>query len=158
MSANTNPRHRVWSYAAASAVVMLLGPTLAASISWFTGTGRDPDMTGVHELIFFLLMLWTLPAIALAFGVIAPMVIALDRLVRGRTTRIVNVMLGTMLGIPALVAVAFATRALSVWSAHPERALILFIVFAVPCAIAALGMRHRFGEKGAAPSGPIFQD
>jgi hypothetical protein len=86
MLTSANSGHRIWFYAAVSAVVMVLGPTLAASVGWFTGSGRDADMSGVHELILFLLMVWTLPAIALAFGVIAPMVIALDRFVRGRTT------------------------------------------------------------------------
>jgi len=160
MLKETVSTHRIWFHAAVAAVVMILGPTFAAAIGWISGSSRDPDMSGVFELIFFLTAMSLIPAAGVAFGVFAPAAIALDRILRGRTSRLTNALLGVTLGILSLAAVIIGNallrafldsqsfvdgvmHPLPIWASHPERAVILIAIFAVPGAIAALGMRNR---------------
>lgn len=152
--------HRIWSHAAAAAALMVLLPTLAVTISWFTDRrARDSDMRGVDELIFFLIMVLAVPAVSLAFGVLAPSAIILDRLARGQTSRFANMLLGTTLSVPAMIVFvvgaaliqtgfnfqAFVATLFRPFSPghHPERVLIAMGFFALPGMIVALGMRYR---------------
>jgi hypothetical protein len=92
------PRHRIWAFAPFAWLALIALPTTAAAIQWQRGIGRDPDMTGVVELIFFLVGVSMMPMAIAAFGVMAPMAIAVDRATRGRTGRLANVALGGALG------------------------------------------------------------
>jgi hypothetical protein len=151
-------RHRIWSHAALGGLAILCIPILIASIGWVLGIDRDVDMSSVFELIFTLLMILTTPALALAFGVLAPSAIAFDRITRGRTTRLANMLLGVSLSLPLFVAFVFGTalfmsddrpyvvlvlRGLSIPQRHPGVGAALLAVFAAAGVIAALGMRHR---------------
>jgi hypothetical protein len=152
--------HRIWTHAIAAAAVMVLIPTVAATVGWLTGSSRDSDMSGVHELILLFVILSTIPSFALALGVLAPSAIALDRLTRGRTSRLTNMLLGALLSLPALAALLVAIslmssgtnlrsfgikvmHAISTGISHPERVFFAIAFFAVPGVIVALGMRHR---------------
>jgi hypothetical protein len=91
-------RHRIWLFAWLAWLALVAFPTTAAAIQWQRGIGRDPDMTGVVELILFLVAVSMIPMAIAAFGVIAPLAIAVDRATRGRTRRLANVALGGALG------------------------------------------------------------
>jgi hypothetical protein len=43
--------HRVWRYAAVAWITLVAVQTCYAVIRWQMGLGRDPDMSGVSELI-----------------------------------------------------------------------------------------------------------
>jgi hypothetical protein len=92
-------RHRVWLFAWPAWLALVALPTTAAAIQWQRGIGRDPDMTGVVELILFFVAVSMIPMAIAAFGVIAPLAIAVDRTARGRTSRLANVTLGGVLGV-----------------------------------------------------------
>jgi len=47
--ATAQPTHRIWAHAGIAAALLLLTPTLVATIQWELGGGGDPDMSGVHE-------------------------------------------------------------------------------------------------------------
>src|SRR5262245_35249682 len=97
-------KHRIWSHAALGGAAMMLIPILIASIQWQLGIDRDSDMSNVVELIFTLAMILTMPAFALAFCILAPSAVALDRLTRGRTSQLANMLLGVFLSLPLFVA------------------------------------------------------
>jgi hypothetical protein len=160
VQATTDSNHRIWTHAIAAAAAMVVIPTVGATVGWFTGGSRNSDVNGVHELILLFVMLLIIPSAALTLGVLAPSAIALDRLTRGRTSRLTNMLLGALLSVPALsvllVAVSllssgtnlrkFETRvmhAISIGVNHPGRVLFAIGFFAVPGVIVALGMRHR---------------
>ena len=98
-------QHRVWRHAAAAAAVLVFGPTTLAAIAWFVWPEyRDVDMTGVHELVLFLVGTLALPALLLSFGVMAPSAIAIDRMTRGRTSRATNLLFGIAVGLVGALA------------------------------------------------------
>lgn len=138
--------HRVWKYAALAWVALIAGPTVNAAIRWQMGVGRDSDMTGVHELVFTFLIVLAAPMAALAFGVFAPLAVGIDYLMRGRSSRFVNVLLGAILSVPALI----VTVIVGGWPgkgvpsvAGLQRALGLIAVLPVAGMIVGLGLRHR---------------
>lgn len=92
-------RHRIWAFAWLAWLALVAFPTTAAAIQWQRGIARDPDMTGVVELILLLAAVSMIPMAIAAFGVIAPLAIAVDRATRGRTTRLANGALGSALGV-----------------------------------------------------------
>jgi len=157
----TADRHHIWKHAAVAAAAMVCLPTVLATIAWYVDSSyRDPDMSGVQDLIFLFVMVLTVPALALSFGVLAPLTIVLDRLTRGRAPRVVNLLLGAVLGLPALAAFLIGgaflqagpslhklgdamTRPLALGIASPRRGVMLLASFAVLGIIVALGMRHR---------------
>jgi hypothetical protein len=160
VQATTDSNHRIWTHAIAAAAAMVLIPTVAGTVGWFTGNSRDSDMATVHEQILLFVMLLTIPSAALALGVLAPSAITLDRLIRGRTSRLTNILLGAMLSVPALTALLVAVslmssgrnlrkfetkvmHAISTGVSHPQQVLFAIGFFAVPGVIVALGMRHR---------------
>ena len=98
------PAHGIWPRAGIGAAMLMLAPTMWAASTWLLGWGRDADMSGVHELIVFFLFITMFPALALAFGVMAPCAIAIDRITAGRTSRPFNITLGAAIGL-----VGFAT-------------------------------------------------
>jgi len=155
----TVSNHRIWIHAFVAAAAMVLIPTVAATVGWLTGSSHRSDVAGVHEQILLSLVLLSIPSAALALGVIAPSAIALDRLTRGRTSRLTNLLLGAFLSIPTLTALLvsvsflssgtnfrkFETKlmhAISTGINHPERVVFAVGFFAVPGVIVALGMRH----------------
>ena len=125
----------------------MLVPIAYAGWEWHHGIHRDADH--FSELAGFLAFVFTLPMAALAFGVFAPLAIALDRLLRGRTARAVNVLLCMMLAAPAF----FVTVYVAGWPEHSvaqavgalrhldrDRGFVLAHVFAG--AIVGFGLRH----------------
>ena len=155
------PDHRIWSYSAMAAAAFVLGPTVTVTIGWYVQpTFRDSDMTGVHELILLFVMTLATPALALSFGVLAPSAIAIDRVIRGRMSRRINLLFGPVIAIPTLLAFlaggAFLNsgpdlgefvdnfqKPFAVAAAHPGRAVLALAFFAALGVITALGMRHR---------------
>ena len=109
--------HRVWRYAALAWMMLVVVPTSYAVIRWQMGLGRDPDMSGVGELILLFLFVITVPMAALAFGVFAPLAIAYDYVAKGRTPIYLNVFVGAVLAAPALVVSVVAVG----WPQHDVR-------------------------------------
>ena len=109
--------HRVWRYAALAWIALITIPTAYAVIGWQMGLDRDPDMSGAGELIALFLVVITVPMAALAFGVFAPLAIAYDHVVKGRTPTYVNVLFGAALSAPALVVSVVAVG----WPQHDLR-------------------------------------
>jgi hypothetical protein len=109
--------HRVWRYAALAWITLVAVPTGYAVIRWQMGLGRDPDMSGVGELIFSFLFVISFPMAALAFGVLAPLTIAYDSLAKGRAPMYLNVLVGAGLAVPALVVSVLAVG----WPQHGLR-------------------------------------
>jgi hypothetical protein len=159
MQALPTSSHRIWPRAAIVAVTLVLTPILIAVIEWELGVDRDPDMTGVHELILFLFAVLAMPSALLSFGVMAPSAIVLDRLVRGRTSRVTNLTLGVAVGVLALVVMILGTAVVS-WQPGPSIVEMLvrfvskaanrpketFLAVAYFCLMGmfvTLGMRHR---------------
>ena len=95
--------HHVWRFTAIAWLALVAVPTAYAMMRWQMGGGRDPDMSGVGELVSTFVFFLTVPMGALAFGVFAPLAIAIDYIAKGRTTRFVNLLLGVALAVPALV-------------------------------------------------------
>lgn len=76
------------------------------ALSWMLGDGRLPSgmSGGILELLLFLLAISTVPAMLLSFGVMAPLAVVIDRVARGRTSRVVNVIAGVGVGLAGLAA------------------------------------------------------
>ena len=143
-------RHRIWPYTVLAWFALVAVPTAYAAAQWQMGIGRDPDMSGVGELVLSFLFIVTLPMAALAFGVFAPLALAVDYLVNGRTSRLVNVLLGAVLSAPALFVTVLVTgwpeRSMEeVMTArrHPARATGIVAATLVAGMIVGLGLRHR---------------
>ena len=138
--------HRVWRYALLAWVALLAGPIVHAAMRWQMGVGRDADMSGVHELVLTFLIVLSVPMAALAFGVFAPLGVAIDSLTRGRTSRLVNVLLGATLSVPACIvtmSVVGGEMKGVLSSANLQRAMGLFAALPLAGMIVGLGLRHR---------------
>lgn len=150
--------HRIWAHAALSWLALVFLPTTAVAIQWLRGIGRDPDMSGVHELIIFFVFVSSVPAALVAFGLLAPLAIAADRVIRGRTTRAANVMLGGVLGISAFALFVAGSAAIElargmtfarlsssfqVFTHDPETAVVV-AMFVVSGMLVGPGLRHRY--------------
>jgi hypothetical protein len=142
--------HRVWRATALAWITLVAVPTGYAAIRWQMGLGRDPDMTGVSELIVFLLIVLTVPMAALAFGVLAPLAIAYDYIAKGRTPMYLNVLFGAALSAPALAVSVVAVgwpqhdvrQSMSVLR-HLDRAPDFVAALLLSGMIVGLGVRHR---------------
>ena len=149
--------HPIWRYAAVAWLALIAIPTLIVTVEWFLGIGRDSDMRTVWELIFTFVTVLTLPMGALAYFILAPLAIGIERLTKGRVPRLANVALGALLALPAFIVMSLfgwamdwqeigvaALRA-SVEHAlrHPTPLLTLFADFAIGGAIVGLGIRDR---------------
>ena len=141
--------HSIWRYAGLAWIGLIAVPTVQAVRLWYMGPGRDPDMSGVHELILTFLMVLSAPMAALAFGVFAPLAIFIDRIANGRTSRFVNVLMGAALSAPALVVTVVVVGSkhdlTGILAAirHPDRAIGLFVALPLAGIIVGLGLRHR---------------
>ena len=156
MPSVAQPTHRIWAHAGVGAALLLLTPTLVVAIQWELGVGGDSDMSGVLELVFFLLALWTVPVVLLSFGVMAPLALAIDRLAAGRTSRATNIIAGIAIGLTGLAAFLIGASLLA-WesgqslsqvlsrpfTARPEATAVLIAFFALVGTIVGAGMRHR---------------
>ena len=149
------PRHRIWTFAALAWVALVVLPTTVVAVRWQLGVDRDVDMSGVHELILFFILVSSLPAAIVAFALLAPLAIAVDRAIRGRTPRAVNVVLGGVLGVPAflLFLSGSAILALSgrlegqtsanIWRVfHEPRTALIVAMFVASGMLVGLGLRH----------------
>ena len=143
-------KHRIWPCAFLAWVALLLVPVAYEAVQWERGIGRDPDMSGVGELVGFLLFMLSLPMALLAFAVFAPLAIGIDYIAKGRTTRFVNALIGAALCAPALVVSVVASG----WPEHslsdamavirdPGRAAGFVAALPVAGMIVGLGLRHR---------------
>lgn len=108
------PRHRVWPFAALAWPALVIVPIAYAAWEWHLGIHGDSDIRHFSELAWMLAFVFTLPMAALAFGVFAPLAIGVDTMLRGRTPRVVNVLLCALLGAPAL----FVTVYVAGWPEH----------------------------------------
>ena len=133
--------HHVWRYAIVAWLALIAGPTLHAARRWQVGVGRDPDMSGVHELVFVFAIALAVPMAALVFGVFAPLAVALDCLLNGRTPRFVNVLLGASLSVPAMI----VTVAVAGWPMRgsSSAAMMLLAMLMVAGVIVGFGVRSR---------------
>jgi hypothetical protein len=131
--------HRVWRYAGLAWLLLIAIPTASAAIFWRLGIGRDPDISGAGELLIMILLFLLVPAAVLAFAVLAPLAVGVDRLVRGRTPRSVNLLIGLALAASVVAAgmLAFPPRGFT----PVGRALLSAMPFAGM--IVGLGLRHR---------------
>lgn len=141
--------HRIWRYAGLAWIGLIAVPTVHAVRLWYLGSGRDSDMSGVHELILMFLMVLSAPMAALAFGVFAPLAIVIDRIADGRTSRFVNILIGAALAAPALFVTVVVVGPQHDWMGvlavvrHPDRAIGLFAALPLAGMIVGLGLRHR---------------
>lgn len=142
-------RHLVWPFAALAWAALVLVPLAYAGWEWQHGIHRDPDIQYFSELAWMLAFVFALPMAALAFGVFAPLAIALDALLRGHTPRAINVVLCALLAAPAL----FVTVYVAGWPEHSvaqalgalrhlDRARGFVAGHVVAGAIVGLGLRH----------------
>jgi hypothetical protein len=132
--------HRVWRYAGLAWIVLIAGPTARAVVRWQMGVDRDVDMSGVDELIFTFLIVLAVPMAALAFGVFAPLAIGIDNLIKGRTPRLVNVLLGAALSVPALIVIVLVVG--SPMNGATPMAVALLASLLPAGMIVGLGLRH----------------
>ena len=154
--------HRIWAHAALSWLALILLPTTAVAIQWMRGIGRDSDLYGVHELILFFVLISSVPAALVAFVLLAPLAIAADRAIRGRTTRAANVLLGGVLGIPAFALFVAGSAAIElakgmtfdrlsasfrVFTHDPETAVVV-AMFVVSGMLVGPGLRYRRTVRG----------
>ena len=150
--------HRIWAHAALSWLALVVLPTTAAAIQWQRAPlARDSDMTGVGELIFFFLFVTSVPAALVAFGLLAPLAIAADRAIRGRTTRAANVLFGGVLGIPAFALFVAGSALLELAKGmpfdrlssgfqrvtHDPETAVIVAMFVVSGMLVGPGLRHR---------------
>jgi hypothetical protein len=156
-------RHRIWAFASLSWLAFVVLPTTTMAIRWHLGLGRDSDMSSVFELISVFIVVSSLPATVIAFGLLAPLAIAVDRATRIRTTRAANVALGALLGVIAFVLFGAGSALLrlmrgsldrpigeSVWRLlHDPRTLAIVAMFVIGGMVVGLGLRYR-GESVAA--------
>lgn len=89
-------------------------------VRYLAGTLGDPDVQSVVEAMMMPAVLMLVPFAAASFGVMWPGMRAIERLSRGRASRLVNVAAGAMLGIVAMLVLILAGRIL--WS--PSTTLI----------------------------------
>ena len=80
---------------------MVAIPTAVVSTLWMLGIATDSSVPNVFDLaILFIFMLPT-PAAIVVFALLVPLAMAADRALRGRTPRLLNIMLGGALGVAA---------------------------------------------------------
>jgi hypothetical protein len=82
-------------------VALVAIPTAAVSISWMLGISRDSSVPNVFDVAILFIFMLPVPTAIAVFALLAPLAIATDRVLRGRTTRPVNVVLGAALGVAA---------------------------------------------------------
>ena len=158
MHSTAQATHRIWGHAALAAALLLFGPTLMVGLSWLLGDGRLPsDMSGgILELLAFLVFLWAVPTILLAFGVMAPLAVMVDRVAGGQTSRSVNLIAGIVVGLAGLAAFLWGSSVIawqpgeSLWqvasrpfNVRAEAAAVGITFFALVGMTIAAGMRHR---------------
>ncbi|HET9362060.1 MAG TPA: hypothetical protein VFO58_20050 [Vicinamibacterales bacterium] len=76
-------------------------PTAVVSISWMLGITRDSSVPNVFDLAILFIFMLPVPAAIAVFALLAPLAITTDHVLRGRTTRLINVVLGAALGVAA---------------------------------------------------------
>jgi hypothetical protein len=82
-------------------VALVAIPTAVVSIAWMLGIDRDSSVSNVFELALLFIFFLPVPAAVAVFALLAPLAITTDHVLRGRTTRLINVVLGAALGVAA---------------------------------------------------------
>jgi hypothetical protein len=155
-SVTDKPRHRIWTFAVLAWVALVALPTTIVAVRWQLGIDRDVDMSGVHELITFFMLVSSLPAAIVAFGLLAPLAIAVDRAIRGRTPRAVNFVVGGVLGVPGFLLFLSGSAILELMGGNLEgpisanvwrvfqnpRTAAIVLMFVVGGMLVGLGLRH----------------
>jgi hypothetical protein len=99
----TNSGRIFWFAVLAWAAMMLIFSVWSFASATIWGTG-DPDMSGPMELVTLIAMVMSLPFAVASFAIMAPLGVLLDRWFVGRTSRVVNMLAGASLALPALAA------------------------------------------------------
>jgi hypothetical protein len=125
-----------------------------AGVRWNLPGFRDPDISGPVEMALTFAVVSAIPFALLAAAVLAPSAWLADRLIQGRFTGGVNIIVGALFTIPCVAAFLIGNwllfgRQLSFGAfvdrvRNPPDSLIgLAIVFAVGGVIVSLAMRRR---------------
>lgn len=93
--------HRIWAFSLSAWAALVVIPTAFISISWMLGgPGRDSSVPNVFDLFPFAFF-FMVPAAIVVFALLVPLAISTDRMLRGRTPRLLNIILGGALGVAA---------------------------------------------------------
>jgi hypothetical protein len=157
------PRHRVWVFSLLSWATLVVIPTALIAIGWLLGgPGRDSSVPNVFDLFPFAFF-FMVPAAIVTFALLVPLAIAADLGLRGRTTRVMNVVVGGTLGFAAFTmfvagsvwlrfptpfspnsmigdGASFSTLHRIVTAPFTAAILVLFVVSGM---LLGLGLRHR---------------
>jgi hypothetical protein len=93
--------HRIWAFSFLAWMALVAIPTAAVSIAWMLGLDRDSSAPNLFDLVVLFIFMLPVPAAIAVFALLAPLAITTDLVLRGRTTRLINVVLGAALGVAA---------------------------------------------------------
>ena len=99
MAAETH--HRIWAFSLLAWVALVVIPTTVVSVAWMLGITTDSSVPNVFDLAILFLFMLPVPAALVVFALLVPLAIAADRSLRGRTPRLLNIILGGALGVAA---------------------------------------------------------
>lgn len=145
---------RIFGLSLVAWLAMVGVQAVMSGVKWNEPGFRDPDITSPIELAMTIGLVMAIPFAGVAFGLLGPMAIVADRVVRGRFTRGMNTVLGACLAIPAAGAflvlfwLLFRDRRtfqqfVQTLRGMPDTLIGFLIVFAVGGIIVSLGMRRR---------------
>lgn len=145
---------RIFGLSLVAWIAMVGVQAVMSGVKWNEPGFRDPDITSPIELAMTIGVVMAIPFAGVAFGLLGPMVIAADRMVRGRFTRGINLALGACLAFPAAIGFLVLFRLLfpdkrtpsefvQTLRGMPDTLIGFLIVFAVGGMIVSLGMRRR---------------
>lgn len=158
------PRHRVWAFSLLAWAALVAIPTTVVSVAWMLGISTDSSVPNVFDLAMLFIFMLPVPAAIVVFALLVPLAIATDHALRGRTTRLINIVLGAALGVAAfglyfvgsallqfptpftprrmIAGGASLNTLLHRTLAEPQTAAILAF-FVVSGMLVGLGLRHR---------------
>lgn len=125
-----------------------------AGVKWNQPGFRDPDISSPFELALTFAVVMAVPFGGVAFGLLAPMALLADRILRGRFTGTANLAIGACLAVPATLTFLVLFRLLFgdkrtlsefvlALRGMPGTLVGFLIVFAVGGVIVSLAMRRR---------------
>jgi hypothetical protein len=143
--------HRVWRYAVLAWVFLVAWASARAVLPWHLGIvgmlGMIGEMRGVHKPLLAYASSYAAPMALFTFGMIAPLATAIDHMTRGRTSRVVNVLLGGALAV-AVISVVLWWEGSSIEYLLAHHGSGPLLPLPLTGMIVGLGMRHR---KSARP-------